>query len=251
MSVSYDFTDRRYLVTGASAGIGRGICLDLAKAGAQVFALARHQEALDQLVQESAQYKYKIIAIIGDAGSSQEVLESLISPILPLDGLVNNAGIARNAPIGEIKQWQIDDVYAVNVRAPIILSQLVAVDWIARKFPGVIVNMSSQSGMRPHEDRIVYCSSKAALQMVTRTLALDLGIHNIRVNSVNPTVVWTDMAKANWTDQKRVDQMLGKMAMKRFAEIQEVVNATLYLLSDASSLTTGMPLTVDGGFTKV
>ncbi|CAI5452034.1 unnamed protein product [Caenorhabditis angaria] len=250
MSISYDFTDRRILVTGASAGIGRGICVELAKAGAQVFALARRADALAELVAqgEKAGYKHKIVAVVGDTASSQETLTNLITPLFPLDGLVNNAGIAKNAQIGGVLQKDFDDVYACNVRGPIILSQILAVHWIARKHPGVIVNMSSQAGIRPLENHLVYCSSKAALDMVTRTLALDLGIHNIRVNSVNPTVVWTDMGRDNWTDKKKVDNMLEKMPIKRFAEIEEVVNATLYLLSDASSLTTGMPLTVDGGF---
>uniref|UniRef100_A0A8R1HXC4 L-xylulose reductase n=1 Tax=Caenorhabditis japonica TaxID=281687 RepID=A0A8R1HXC4_CAEJA len=250
MQANYDFTDRRILVTGASQGIGREICVSLAKSGAQVIAFARNEANLKSLVKESASLRHTIIPIIGDVSANEEVLFKLIFPHFPIHGLVNNAGIACNHAIGQITQQSIDRTFAVNVRGPILISQLVARNFVDRQIKGSIVNVSSQAAIRPLDNHTVYCSSKAALDMVTRCLANELGSQNIRVNSVNPTVVMTDMGRDNWNEPEKKKKMLDRMPIKRFAEVDEVVNAVLFLLSDASSMTTGSSLPVDGGFSN-
>ncbi|CAB3396654.1 unnamed protein product [Caenorhabditis bovis] len=247
MSTSYNFAGRRILVTGASHGIGRELCLKLAKCGAHVFAMARNEAALKSLEKASENMRHKITIVVGDVTASEENLRRLIFPCFPLHALVNNAGVAENAPVGQIAQSMFDRTFAVNVRAPIMIGQLVAKNFVDRQIAGTIVNISSVAGIRPLENHTVYCASKAALDMVTRTMAMELGSQNIRVNSVNPTVVMTDMGIANWKDPAKRRALLDKTPLNRFAEIDEVVNATLYLLSDASSMTTGTVLPVDGG----
>lgn len=252
MLSNYDFTDRRILVTGASQGIGKEICLSLAKSGAQVIAFARNEANLKALVRESkeASVKHSIIPIVGDVSANEEILFKLIVPHFPIHGLVNNAGIATNHAIGQISQQSIDRTFAVNVRGPILIAQLVARNFVDRQIKGSIVNISSQAAIRPLDNHTVYCASKAALDMVTRCLANELGSQNIRVNSVNPTVVMTDMGRDNWSDPDKKKKMLDRMPIKRFAEVDEVVNAVLFLLSDNASMTTGSTLPVDGGFSN-
>lgn len=248
MAATYDFTGKRVLVTGASQGIGRDICIALAKAGAHVFAFARNVGLLEKLAEDSFGFANTITMIPGDVTLPAEQLSALLSPHFPFDGLVNNAGVALNGPVGEILEADIDRTFSINLKAPIVISQIVARDLIARQMPGSIVNVSSQASLRPIAGHTVYSSSKAGLDMATRSLASELGVHKIRVNSVNPTVVMTDMGRDNWSEEKKKNSMLDKMPIKRFAEIDEVVNGVLFLLSDASSMTTGMPLTIDGGF---
>nr|CAD7573890.1 unnamed protein product [Timema californicum] len=95
---------------------------------------------------------------------------------------------------------------------------------------------------------MVYCGTKGAVDMLTRTMALELGPHNIRVNSVNPTVVMTAMGKLGWSTAEKADSMLAKIPLGRFAEVHEVVDAIIFLLSDKSSMVSGISLPVDGGF---
>lgn len=113
---------------------------------------------------------------------------------------------------------------------------------------GSIVNISSQASMSALKDHLAYGLSKAALDQVTRIYALELGPHNIRVNSVNPTVTMTDMAKVGWSDPVKAANMLSKIPLGRFAEPQEVVDTVLFLLSDKANMINGVILPIDGGY---
>eukprot|EP01137_Pigoraptor_chileana_P019742 Opistho-2@81189 len=113
---------------------------------------------------------------------------------------------------------------------------------------GSIVNISSQASQRPLVNHTAYCASKGALDQLTRVMALELGPHNIRVNCVNPTVVMTDMGRLGWSDPAKAGPMLSRIPLNRFAEVSDVVNATLFLLSDRSGMVHGCMLPVDGGF---
>jgi len=98
------------------------------------------------------------------------------------------------------------------------------------------------------KDHTLYCGTKAALDMISRVMALELGKHKIRVNCVNPTVVMTEMGKLGWSDPFKADPMLAKIPMGRFAEVEDVVNSVMFLLSDKSAMINGAALPVDGGF---
>ncbi|XP_053150460.1 L-xylulose reductase isoform X3 [Hemicordylus capensis] len=126
--------------------------------------------------------------------------------------------------------------------------EIVARKLIARGAPGAIVNVSSQASHRALADHTVYCSTKSALDMLTKTMALELGPHRIRVNSVNPTVVMTAMGRLNWTDPQKAGPMINRIPLGKFAEVDDVVNSILFLLGDQSNMTTGAMLPVDGGF---
>uniref|UniRef100_A0A8C6XSK1 Dicarbonyl and L-xylulose reductase n=1 Tax=Naja naja TaxID=35670 RepID=A0A8C6XSK1_NAJNA len=138
--------------------------------------------------------------------------------------------------------------FSVNLRAVLQVSQIFAQKLIARGAPGVIVNVSSQASQRAMLNHTVYSATKSALDMLTKSMALELGPHKIRVNCVNPTVVMTNMGRLNWSDPQKSGPMLSRIPLGKFAELDDVVNGILFLLSDQSNMTTGATLPIDGGF---
>lgn len=129
-----------------------------------------------------------------------EATERALGSVGPVDLLVNNAAVALLQPFLEVTKDAFDRSFEVNLRAVIQVSQIVARGLIARGAPGAIVNISSQCSQRAVTNHSVYCSTKGALDMLTKVMALELGPHKIRVNAVNPTVVMTHMGQANWSD---------------------------------------------------
>lgn len=177
-----------------------------------------------------------------------EATERALGNVGPVDLLVNNAAVALLQPFLEVTKEAIDTSFGVNLRAVIQVSQIVARGMIARGAPGAIVNVSSQASQRAITDHSVYCSTKGAMDMLTKVMALELGPHNIRVNAVNPTVVMTAMGQIYWSDPQKAKTLLDRIPLGRFAEVSEVVDIILFLLSDRSSMTTGSSVLVDGGF---
>ncbi|XP_006869685.1 PREDICTED: L-xylulose reductase [Chrysochloris asiatica] len=234
---------RRALVTGAGKGIGRSTVQALHAAGARVVAVSRTREDLDSLVLECPGVEPVCVDL-----SDWESTEQALGDVGPVDLLVNNAAVALLQPFLEITKEACDVSFDVNLRAVIQVSQIVARSLIARGVPGAIVNISSQASQRALTNHSVYCSTKGAMDMLTKVMALELGPHKIRVNAVNPTVVMTPMGQANWKDPQKAKAMLDRIPLGQFAEVEHVVDSILFLLSDRSSMTTGSTLPVDGGF---
>ncbi|XP_046533478.1 L-xylulose reductase [Equus quagga] len=234
---------RRALVTGAGKGIGRSTVQALHAAGVQVVAVSRTRADLDSLVRECP----GIDPVCVDLGD-WEATERALGRVGPVDLLVNNAAVALLQPFLEVTKEAIDTSFDINLRAVIQVSQIVAQGLIARGAQGSIVNVSSQASQRALTNHSVYCSTKGAMDMLTKVMALELGPHKIRVNAVNPTVVMTPMGRANWSDPQKAKPMLDRIPLGRFAEVENVVDTILFLLSDRSSMTTGCTLPVDGGF---
>ncbi|MBN3280165.1 DER reductase, partial [Polyodon spathula] len=130
----------------------------------------------------------------------------------------------------------------------LLLEQIVARGMRSRGSGGSIVNVSSQASQCALQDHAVYCATKGALDMLTKVMALELGPHKIRVNSVNPTVVMTAMGRISWSDPMKAGPMMSRIPLGKFAEVEDVVNAILFLLSEQSAMITGATLPVDGGF---
>lgn len=237
------FTGKRALVTGAGKGIGRSTAKMLAKCGAEVIALSRTQEDLDSLKAEDPAIQTVCVDLC-DIEAALQKIECLGDIHL----LVNNAGITILSPFEEAKPNDFDKIFSVNVKAPMFIAQVIAKRMIAGGFGGAIVNVSSQASKKPLKDHVLYCSTKASLDMLTQSLALELGPHQIRVNAVNPTVVMTDMGRLGWSDPAKAKPMLDQIPLGRFAEVEEVVHAIVYLLSNKASMITGTILPVDGGF---
>ncbi|XP_015127844.1 L-xylulose reductase [Diachasma alloeum] len=241
--MNISFEGKRILVTGAGQGIGRDLALRLSKYKATVIAISRTKKFLDTLKIEDP----KIITLTVDL-RDWDATRTAVKSILPIDMVVNNAGVATLAPFLQLTKEDFDITMDVNVKAIFNVSQIVAEDMIKRNCAGSIVNISSQASQAAIKDHAVYCASKGAVEMLTKAMALELGPHKIRVNSVNPTVVMTAMGKLGWEDPKKAKDLIDKIPLGRFAEVDEVIDATVYLLSDRSSMITGTALPVDGGF---
>ncbi|XP_038212272.1 L-xylulose reductase-like isoform X2 [Zerene cesonia] len=234
---------KRILVTGAGQGIGRGIAVELWRAGANIVALSRTRSHLEAL-----QSEYPSIDIVDVDIADWEKTRSIVESLGPFDALVNNAAIAICEPFLNCTPSDFDKMFNVNVKAVLNISQVVARNMIENKIQGTIVNISSQASKAALQDHAIYSASKAALDALTRSMALELGPHGIRVNAVNPTVILTAMAKVGWSDEKKSKEMKSKIPLGRFGEVSEVVNAVVFLLSERSSMITGVELPVDGGF---
>lgn len=245
------FDGKRILVTGAGKGIGKEICTQLAGMGATVIAVSRTQADLDALKQD---INCQIIAAdLADADATRKAAESAGR----VDLLVNNAGVSYPQSFLDTTVDKFDTTMAVNVRAAMIVSQVVAKQMIARGVPkgetcaGAIVNLSSQASKVGLADHTAYCASKGALDQLTRTMALELGPKQIRVNAVNPTVTLTPMGEMAWGDPAKRDPMLAKIPLGRFAYPKDVAHLVAYLLSDKADMIHGAMVPLDGGFLAI
>jgi len=241
------FKGKTVLVTGAGRGIGRDLCKFLhSECGLKVFALSQTQSNLDSLKKECPELTTLCVDL-----RNWEATRSAVKKLGPIDYLVNNAGVAVLKPFLELTEKDFDLSFDVNVKAMANLCQVVGADMVKRKQPGSIVNLSSQAAYAGLQDHVFYCASKGAVEMLTKTIALELGKHQIRVNCVNPTVVLTDMGKLGWSDPAKAGPMLAKIPLGKFAEIEDVIHSVAFLLSDQTPMTTGASFPVEGGYLSV
>ena len=238
-----DFTGRGVLVTGASGGIGAATVRRLVDQGATVYAGGRNAEELTKLADETGAHPLTF-----DLTSEDEIRTAVSGP--ELWGVVNCGGFG-----GEIATPQdtdiavFDKVISVNTRGSLLVIKHVTPGMIARGRGGSIVNVSSQASMVGLSGHVSYGSSKAALDNITRVSALELGRYNIRVNSVNPTVVMTDMSAYYWGRPDVGPAFLEQMPLGRWATEDEIAAPICFLLSDDASMITGVTLPIDGGYT--
>jgi NAD(P)-dependent dehydrogenase (short-subunit alcohol dehydrogenase family) len=165
------------------------------------------------------------------------------------DILVNNAGTNRPKPMTEATLEDYEAVVGLNLRALFFVSQIVVKRLIAAARGGVIVNVSSQMGHVGATNRTLYCASKHAVEGLTKAMAVELGANGIRVNSIAPTFIETEMTRSSLSDPVFADAVLSKIKLGRLGQADDVMGAVVYLASDAASLVTGASLRIDGGWT--
>ncbi|XP_046736950.1 L-xylulose reductase-like [Diprion similis] len=241
--MNISFEGKRIVVTGAGQGIGRELALRLSKFGGKVIAVSRTQKHLDTLAQEDPSIEI-IRGDVADWKTTRDAMEG----VGRIDLLVNNAAVTKLDAFLDVRPEDVDTLFNTNLKSVVNVSQVAVKSMIAGGKGGSIVNVSSQASKVALKDHAVYCATKGALDQLTRVMALELGPHNIRVNTINPTVVWTNMGHQAWNDPEKIAEMRKKIPLDRFAEIDEVVDAIIYLLSDRSSMINGVTLPVDGGF---
>jgi len=241
------FNGKRALVTGAGQGLGREISISLAREGAHVIALSRTVQHLNTLKDEIEAINPGGCTIIACDLSKSSAAREAVQKAGVVDLLVNNAGMNKLAPFLEATDEDWDVVFNTNLKSAFAISQVVARGMVERGKGGAIVNVSSQASVVGLKDHVAYCASKGGMDQLTRTMALELGPHNIRVNSVNPTVVLTELGKEAWGKPEVGGPMKEKIPLKRFAEPHEVAEPVLFLLSDQASMINGVILPIDGG----
>ncbi|GAB3764926.1 SDR family oxidoreductase [Microlunatus parietis] len=237
-----DFAGRTVLVTGASGGIGGATVRHLVRAGAEVIASGRSEEALAALVEETGAR-----ALPFDLTSEDSVRAALDG--VDLWGVVNCGGFGGEiATPTETDIAVFDQVIRVNARGALLVIKYAARSMQRLGRGGSIVNVSSQASLVALPGHISYGSSKAALDNITRVSALELGKYGIRVNSVNPTVVMTPMSAWYWGREDIERPFLDAMPLGRWATEDEIAAPIVFLLSDAASMITGVSLPIDGGY---
>jgi NAD(P)-dependent dehydrogenase (short-subunit alcohol dehydrogenase family) len=235
------------LVTGAGRGLGRECAIALAAAGAEVIAVARTAEQIEAVAAEIAAAGGRARALVLDVEDSGQV-GSEVERLPRLDVLLNNAGANRPQPFLEVDEATLDWLLGLNVKAAFIVAQAAARVMVRRK-SGSIVNMSSQMGHVGAPGRTVYCTTKHALEGLTKAMAAELGPMNIRVNAIAPTFVETPMTRPFFADPAFREWALARIPLGRLGQPSEVAAAALFLASPAASLITGASLVVDGGWT--
>jgi L-xylulose reductase len=237
------FHGRTILVTGASGGIGGATVRRLVSQGANVIASGRSESALATLAAETGAHPLPF-----DLTSEDSVKTALEG--LDLWGVVNCGGDGGEiAGPTETDIDVFDRVIRVNTRGSLLVIKYSAASMIRLGQGGSIVNVSSQAGLVALTGHISYGSSKAALDNITRVAALELGRYNIRVNSVNPTVVMTEMSAGYWGRPEIKEPFLAQMPLGRWATEDEIAAPIVFLLSDDASMITGVSLPIDGGYT--
>ena len=238
-----DLNNKTIVVTGASSGIGWSTVEALRAVGANVLAVGRNARQLDALKERTG------CAIVVADLARQDGVDAVAAVLGRVDGLVNCAGLALLEPAVDVTADAFDQMMGVNARATALMSRLAARRMIEQGEGGAIVNVSSQAALASLRDHLGYSASKAAMDAITRVLCAELGPHAIRVNSVNPTVTLTPMARVGWSDPVKAEGMLSRIPLGRFATPEEVVQPILFLLSGAASMISGVVLPIDGGFT--
>ncbi len=239
---------KRALVTGAGRGIGLAISRTYAAAGAEVILCARTQAEIEAAADELKAAGFKAGTLVADVTDVKRFADEIAS--LPaVDVFVNNAGTNRPKPLADVTEADFDAVFDLNVRAAVFAAKAVTQQMVARGTGGSVINISSQMGHVGAADRTLYCASKWAIEGFTKSLAIELGKHRIRVNTICPTFVETPMTKDYLADQDFRNFVLSKIKLGRLGTVEDVAGAALYLASDAASLMTGSALILDGGWT--
>jgi NAD(P)-dependent dehydrogenase (short-subunit alcohol dehydrogenase family) len=253
--------DRIGIVTGAAKGMGREICLTMAREGAHLVLAAREAAPLDALAREVEALGRQALAIptdVTDEAQVERMVARASETFGRVDILVNGAGVTGpiETPVWELRAEDFDAVLAANVRGTFLPTKHVLPGMIARRY-GKIVNVSGTSGLRGYKYRTAYSSSKWALRGFTRTVALEVGPYNVNVNALHPGIVAGDRMdrlcrekarKRSWTPERVYQEYVDEMALRRVTSAQDIANATLFLVSDDSKNMTGQSVTVDGGW---
>ena len=245
---SFSLRGRKALVVGASSGIGTACAVALAEYGACVSLAARRKDLLEILADNMIKRDYQVNIMELNITNIDETAK-IISNGETFDILVNSAGIAKHSASKDTLLDDFDMVMNTNLRGAYFLTQAIAKKLMSAKQPGSLINISSQMGLIGGQERAVYCASKHAVEGFTKAMAIELGPHNIRVNTICPTFILTDMTQKTLAVPAKRKWVEDKIKVGRIGKVEDIMGAVVYLASDASSLVTGSSLLVDGGWT--
>lgn len=245
---SFRLDGKRALVTGASSGIGLGCAVALTQSGAEVTLAARSTDKLAQAVSDMKAAGLTADAMPLDVSQIAQ-MEQSVADAGPFDILVNSAGLAIHSPAIETQEADFDAVMNLNLKGAYFLTRAVAKGLIAAGKPGSLINISSQMAHVGGIDRAVYCASKHAVEGFTKTMAIEWGPQQIRVNTICPTFIRTPLTEQTFSNPERVKWLEEKIKLGRVGEVADMMGAVVYLASDASALMTGTHLLIDGGWT--
>lgn len=239
------------LVTGGSRGIGRAIAEVFASVGATVVVCGRKLYALEQVSRDNDMLPGRIVPMQCDISNYAE-MESMVQTVLAeqerIDILVNNAAATipgRSAL--ELSEAEFDKLVEVNLKSVFRMVKLVAPGMCARG-SGSIINIAATAGLKPEPENFLYSMTNAALIMMTKSYALELGPRGVRVNAIAPGLVQTEMSEYIWKNEERLARHIASQSLRHLGQPEEVAEVALMLASERSSLVTGQTFVVDAGW---
>ena len=245
----FDLTGQRAIVTGASRGLGRHFALTLAQAGAQVVLAARGVNRLQEVVKEIEGFNGCALAIqvdVTDGESVRTSIETAENALGPINILVNNAGIAVTKPLLEQAEEDWDLVLDTNLKGVWLMAQEIARRRVHCGQGGSIINIASVLGGRGISQLPGYCASKGGIINLTRAMAVELAPRGIRVNTIAPGYIETDMNRQFFATQAG-QRLIKRIPQRRLGQVEDLDGVLLLLASDASRYMTGSVITIDGG----
>ncbi|HVB96368.1 MAG TPA: SDR family oxidoreductase [Chloroflexota bacterium] len=253
MSITLDLSGQVAIITGAARGLGQATALRLAEAGAALLLVDREPSGLTETAAlvEASDIPVAILAgDVTDPGFPDRIVQSAQALGSQIDILVNAAGILRTSPVVELSDEQWQQVMDVNATAVMRVSRAVGRTMVAAGRGGCIVNFASLSAHQAHENSAAYCASKAAVLLLTKTMATELGPAGIRVNAVSPGWIDTPMTKP-WQDENRrmVELVTHQIPTRRLGTPRDIADVVVFLCSPLAGYVNGTTILIDGGFT--
>ena len=238
------------IVTGGGTGIGRGIALEFARAGADVVVASRRLSVLEKVTEEVTALGRRSLAVQTDISRKTDV-DNLVRRVMDefgsIDILVNDAVIFTRTPVIEMSEDEWDKTMDVNLKGYYLCSQAVGRGMVERR-KGSIINIASTAGFRVGPtNSSIYSIAKAGVIMLSRGLARELGSYNVRVNAIAPGPVRVERGESLWNNPERLKQEEARMPLGRMGEPSNIGSVAVFLASDASSYMTGSTVVVDGG----
>lgn len=237
----FSLEGKKILVTGASSGIGRAIAIECSKMGAEVSILGRNLQRLENTYKNLLGSNHNMFSV---ELTSEKAIEDLVKDLEPFDGIVHSAGVINRVPLKLIRGKMFEDLLQINLIAPAILSKyLYKADLI--KPEASMVFISSIGSTKASLGNIMYMSSKGGLNSLMKGIALELSAKRIRVNSIEPGMIKTNLTKS--LPEITIEKDMNLYPLGRYGQPEEIAFATVFLLSDATKWITGSVLRIDGG----
>lgn len=242
----FSLDGKTILITGASSGIGQATAIECSKLGAKVIITGRNEERLAKTYSQ----------LYGDGHfmsslnlNNDSDLSNFILKLPDLDGLVNAAGIVKTLPFPFVNKNELSNIFEINFFVPVLLSQKLIKTKKLKKESSLVFISSIEGTETSHIGNSMYSASKGAISAMARNMAVDLAAKKIRVNCVSPGMIETPLIDAGTFTKEQREADMKLYPLKRYGKPEEIAYAIIYLLSDASSWTTGSNLIIDGGFT--
>jgi len=240
------------VVIGGSKGLGKGIAIGLAQAGATVVLGSRNQLELDQAAADIRKQGYADVIGLSVDITSVEAIQQFVNEIVKnkgrIDILVNSAGINIRKKAVDFTENDWDKVMDIQLKYVFFTNQVVANYMINEKIRGKIINIASLTSVLGFKGMVAYCSAKAGIVQMTKALANEWAEYGINVNAIGPGYYETEMTKKLFSDPKVVESMIGNIPLKRIGMPEDLIGTAVLLASEASTYITGQVIYVDGGW---